>query len=158
VRLRAGRPPLSQGVAIAALTVPHQAKSLPAANLVEPGFCWHSHLIFHFFTEYNAPSHRPSGMLVAYNCPAAFEPATMMKSSVPPNAPVALSPASRGDKGCSVILSMIKRHATCVSQHGCCVAVPISRTSAESRHSRSLRSCYEREQTYASGCVESHRR
>jgi NAD(P)-dependent dehydrogenase (short-subunit alcohol dehydrogenase family) len=40
---------------------------------VEPGFCWHSHLIFHFFTEYNAPSHRPSGMLVVCNYPAAFD-------------------------------------------------------------------------------------
>ena len=29
-------------------------------------------------------------MLVACNCPAAFEPDTMMKSSVSPNAPVAL--------------------------------------------------------------------
>jgi len=42
----------------------------------------------------------------------------MMKSSVPPNALVALSPASRGDKRYSVILSMIERHATDVSQHG----------------------------------------
>jgi hypothetical protein len=49
-------------------------------------------LIFHFFTEYNAPRRRPSGMLVACNCPASFEADTVVKSSVPPNAPVALPP------------------------------------------------------------------
>jgi hypothetical protein len=31
-------------------------------------------------------------MFVVCNCPASFEPDTMMKSSVPPNAPVALPP------------------------------------------------------------------
>jgi len=41
-----------------------------------------------------------------------------MKSSVPPNAPVSLSPASRSDKAFLVILSMIEWHATDVSQHG----------------------------------------
>ena len=35
-------------------------------------------------------------------------------------------------------------------QQAYCVAVPTSRTSARSRQSRSLRSCYEREQTWAS--------
>jgi hypothetical protein len=43
---------------------------------------------------------------------------TMMKFSVPPNAPVALCPASRGDKGSSVILSMVELHVTDISQHG----------------------------------------
>jgi hypothetical protein len=47
---------------------------------------------FHFFTEYNAPRRRPSGMFVVCNCPALFESDTMIKSSVPPNAPIALPP------------------------------------------------------------------
>jgi hypothetical protein len=50
------------------------------------------HLIFHFFTEYNAPRHRPSGMLVACIRPTSFKVGIMMKPSVSPNGPVALPP------------------------------------------------------------------
>jgi hypothetical protein len=65
---------------------------LLAEDLVEPGSFVTPYPILHFFTEYDASSHRPSGMLVAYICPAPFEPDTMMRSSVPPDAPAALPP------------------------------------------------------------------
>jgi hypothetical protein len=98
------------------LAVPHQADSLLAEDLVEPGSFVTPYPILHFFTEYDAPSRRSSGMLVVCSGPAAFEPAPMMKSSVPPNAPVTLLRAVL--RGCPVILSMTERHATDVSQHG----------------------------------------
>jgi hypothetical protein len=74
----------------------YQADSLLPEDLVEPGSFVTPYPILHFFTEYDAPSRRPSGMLVVCSGPAAFEPAPMMKSSVPPNAPVTLF---RGVKG-----------------------------------------------------------
>jgi hypothetical protein len=46
------------------------------------------YLIFHFFTEHNAPRRWPSGI----GCPERFEADTMVRSSVPPNAPFALPP------------------------------------------------------------------
>jgi hypothetical protein len=40
-----------------------------AGNLAEPDRSAIPHLIFHFFTEYNAPGRLPSGMLLACsNC------------------------------------------------------------------------------------------
>ena len=39
-----------------------------AGDLAEPGPSAIAYLIFHFFTEYNAPRRRPSGMFVARNC------------------------------------------------------------------------------------------
>ena len=39
----------------------------------------HSAPDFHFFTEYNARSRRPSAMLVACNCPVPFEPDTTVE-------------------------------------------------------------------------------
>jgi hypothetical protein len=61
-----------------------------AGDLAEPDSTAISHLIFHFFTEYNAPRSRPSGMLVVQLSSTPFEAETMMESSVSPNAPVAL--------------------------------------------------------------------
>jgi hypothetical protein len=39
-------------------------------RLAEPGPSAIPYLIFHFFTEYNAPRRGPSGMFAARDCPA----------------------------------------------------------------------------------------
>jgi hypothetical protein len=100
--------------------VPHQTASLLAEDLVEPGSFVTAYPILHFFTEYDAPIRRPSGMLVCSG-PAAFEPAPMMKSSVPPNAPVTLLRAVL--RGCPVILGGRHKsgtHSPCeVGVEGC---------------------------------------
>jgi hypothetical protein len=101
--------------------VPHQTASLLAEDLVEPGSFVTAYPILHFFTEYDAPIRRPSGMLVVCSGPAAFEPAPMMKSSVPPNAPVTLLRAVL--RGCPVILGDRHKsgtHSPCeVGVEGC---------------------------------------
>jgi hypothetical protein len=78
-------------IPVAAVCPAHASRSLLAVD-------WRSQdiaiprLIFHFFTEHNAPRRRPSGIGCIELVQQLFEADTMVKSSVPPNAPVALPP------------------------------------------------------------------